>query len=240
MPVGIDFISAFLVGLMGGVHCIGMCGGIVAALSLGAAPAVNVSADMDAQRPGRAPLSFLLAYNGGRILSYSVAGVLVGGLGGVLLELTQMHHARLLLQLLAGGFMLALGLYLSGWWTGLLRIERLGLYVWKYLEPVGRRLLPVSGVTHAFLLGLVWGWLPCGLVYSVLIWSLASGSALQGGLLMLGFGLGTLPLLITLGIWSARLSTLLRQQWLRALAGLLVMGYGVLMLVQSIIGLSPA
>lgn len=239
MPIGVDFFSAFLVGLMGGVHCVGMCGGIVAALSLGAAPVQGDLGGMPVQQhPRRAPLPLLLAYNGGRVLSYTAAGLLAGGLGGALLELTQIHHTRLLLQLLAAGFMLALGLYLSGWWTGLLRIEQLGAHVWRHLEPMGRRLLPVSGISHAFVLGLLWGWLPCGLVYSVLIWSLASGGALQGGMLMLGFGLGTLPLLITLGIWSARLSTLLRQQWLRALAGLLVMGYGVLMLVQSITGLS--
>lgn len=229
MPLDVNIVSAFLVGLMGGVHCIGMCGGIVSALSLG------ISRDIHHRE--RSLLPFLLAYNGGRILSYSMAGAIVGALGGMLSGLLPIHYARLLLQLVAGGFMLALGLYLSGWWVGLLRLERAGSRLWRYLQPLGQRCLPVTTVAYAFRLGLVWGWLPCGLVYSVLVWSLSSGGALQGAMLMLSFGLGTLPLLLAVGIWSARLTVWLRGRWLRYLAGLLVMGYGVVMLVRSVVGL---
>jgi sulfite exporter TauE/SafE len=228
MPLDANFISAFIVGLMGGVHCVGMCGGIVAALSLGVSPS--------AHEHKRTLLPILLAYNGGRLLSYTVAGVLVGGLGAALASLMPIHIARLVLQLFAGLFMLALGLYLAGWWRGLLRLERIGAHVWKYLEPLGRGWLPVTRARHAFMLGLLWGWLPCGLVYSVLIWALSSGSAANGGMLMFAFGLGTLPLLITMGIWSARLSALMQQRWLRYLAGALVMAYGIIMLSRSVAG----
>lgn len=216
-------LAAFIVGLLGAVHCVGMCGGIVAALTLGVRK--------DAGRYGGSMLVFTLAYNTGRILSYATAGALVGGLGWFAVNLTDMHLAQRVLQVLAALFMIALGLYLAGWWRGLRLLERAGGRIWRRLEPLGRRFMPVRTPAHAFVLGLVWGWLPCGLVYSVLIWSLTAGGAVQGASLMMAFGLGTLPNLMLMGSFAAGLSGFVRNRLVQMLAGGAVCAYGVWMLL---------
>ncbi|HKJ75204.1 MAG TPA: sulfite exporter TauE/SafE family protein, partial [Alphaproteobacteria bacterium] len=137
-------------------------------------------------------------------------------------------------EVIAGAFMVALGLYLGGWWQGVVRLESIGTVVWRRLEPFGRRLLPVRSPTHALLLGLIWGWLPCGLVYSVLIWAIAAGSVSQGALLMLSFGIGTLPALLAMGVFAAALSGFLRRTHVRQVAGALVAAFGVLMVVRAL------
>ncbi len=221
-------IAAFVVGLLGGVHCAGMCGGIVAALSLGTSrPEVSAG---DASQGASLPI--LLAYNLGRILSYVVAGAIAGGAGWFATRWMDVNQAQLVLQILAGLFMVALGLYLAGWWHGLARVERAGGVLWRRLEPLGRRFMPVRSPRQAVVLGLVWGWLPCGLVYSVLIWSISAGGALQGAALMGAFGLGTLPNLLLMGVMAARLGGVLRAYGVRTVAGLMVAGFGLYMLAQ--------
>ena len=222
----ISLLSALLVGFFGGVHCVGMCGGIVGALTLGLPEHLR-------NRPAGA-WPFHIAYNLGRITSYTLAGALAGGLGAGLLQLTELRQAQLVLQVIAALFMLALGLYLGGWWAGLVRVERLGGHLWRRLEPLGRRLLPVASPPQAFALGLVWGWLPCGLVYSVLIWSLAAGSAREGAQLMLAFGLGTLPNLLLMGALAAQLGSFVRQPWPRRVAGGLVLAFGLVLLARAV------
>jgi len=128
-------------------------------------------------------------------------------------------------------FMVSLGLYLCGWWHGLTRIERIGGVLWRRIEPLGRRLLPVRTLGQAFGIGLVWGWLPCGLVYSVLIWSVSAGGAAEGALLMLSFGLGTLPAVLALGTFAASLAKLVRKIWVQYLAGVLVIAFGLYQIV---------
>lgn len=226
MGVEYSLTAAFLVGLFGGVHCVGMCGGIVGTLGLGLPEPVRA-------RP-LATVPYLLMYNAGRILSYTVAGVLMGGIGALATHWLAIREAQLLLQVVAGLFMIAMGLYLGGWWLGLVKLERGGGLVWRRIEPLARRVMPVRGPEQAFVLGMLWGWLPCGLVYSVLIWSVASGSALQGGLLMLSFGAGTLPNLMAMGLFAAGLSRWLRRPLARHLAGLTVILLGLLTLGQAI------
>jgi sulfite exporter TauE/SafE len=217
MLTEVSLLSAFLVGLLGGVHCAGMCGGIVGALSLGL---------KDSERTGSGRWKYLLAYNLARITSYTLAGVLLGGIGWLAANWSGLHQVQSLLQLLAALFMIALGLYLGGWWSGLLQLERAGGLVWSRLEPLGRRFLPVRSPGQAFALGLVWGWLPCGLVYSVLVWSISTGDPFYGGALMLSFGLGTLPLLLAMGAAATGLSAVVRDTRARRAAGLLVAGFG--------------
>ncbi|NBC47202.1 MAG: sulfite exporter TauE/SafE family protein [Gammaproteobacteria bacterium] len=212
-------LTAWLVGLLGGVHCIGMCGGVVATLTAG------LPREERAQIARQLP--FQLAYNIGRIGSYTLAGALMGALGAVALELLPLHLAQRILYGVAAAFMLALGLYLGGWWQGLTRVERLGALLWQRIEPLGRRFIPVRRWWQALAVGLVWGWLPCGLVYSVLIWSAGSGSALQGALLMLLFGLGTLPNLLGIGLLAGAAARLIEQRWLRQAAGALVIGFAL-------------
>lgn len=214
-----SYLAAFLVALLGAVHCFGMCGGIVGALTLG----------LSAARENRltAILPYLLAYNSGRMVSYSVAGMLAGGVGAWTANWASVHDGQRILRLIAGLFMILLGLYIAGWWQGLNRVEQAGGLLWRHIEPLGRRLLPVRSVGQALGVGLVWGWLPCGLVYSVLIWAVSAGSAWQGGLLMLSFGLGTLPALLAMGAFAAALAGWLRRPRVRQSAGTLIIIGGV-------------
>ena len=211
-----DLTGALVVGLLGGVHCLGMCGGIVGALTLGQQQA----------RGGRFWL-VQLGYNLGRITSYMVAGALAGGLGLLLAQAAPLAQAQRVLGWVAGLFMIALGLYLGGWWHGVARLERAGGVVWRRIEPLGRRLLPVRSPLQAWALGLVWGWLPCGLVYSALIWALSAGGVVQGALLMGAFGLGTLPNLLLMGSAAGLLAGWLRRPLVRRAAGALVVVLGL-------------
>ena len=206
-----SYFALFLVGLLGGTHCIGMCGGIVGALSLGAA-----------SRP-----SLHLAYNAGRILSYGVAGAIAGALGGASLALSDQLPARLMLFILANLMLVALGLYLMGVTRALAFSERFGQKLWRHLQPLTRRYLPARTMAQAFTLGLLWGWLPCGLVYSALVSALTSGSAAGGALMMLSFGLGTLPNLLLAGLLAVRLKAYAALPAVRFTAGLLVLAFGV-------------
>lgn len=215
----LTYLSAFLVGLLGGGHCIGMCGGIVGAVTL----------SLPGQRP---KIPYLLAYNGGRIASYVLAGVLAGLLGASSFFLDHLLPVEKLLYALASLMLVMLGLYLAGWWQGVLVLERVGGVLWKRLQPFSSRLLPLRSVSQTFALGALMGWLPCGLVYSVLVAALATGSAVQGGLLMLSFGLGTLPTLLTMGLAAVRLKTFLQRYWVRRASGLLVLGFGVVGLLR--------
>jgi len=216
------YLTAFAIGLMGGVHgvhCVGMCGGIVGALSFGMQQQQNASS--------AAFIRLLLAYNIGRLSSYTLAGALMGGVGWMAASWLEIRQLQLLLQAFAAVFMILLGLYLAGWWLLLVRLEKLGGVFWQRIQPLGRRLLPVNDFRHALLLGLLWGWLPCGLVYSVLIWAIASGGFQQGALLMLSFGLGTLPNLLAMGLFAERLTRMVQKPVVRRLAGSLVIAFGL-------------
>ena len=219
-----SYFTAFLVGLFGGVHCVGMCGGIVGALSFGLPDDIR-------QQPRRM-LPYLLAYNLARISSYTLAGILLGGISALALQLVAINQFQQALLVFAGIFMILLGLYVGGWWPVLLRLEQAGGLIWRRIEPLGRRFMPVRSVRQAFMLGLVWGWLPCGLVYSVLIWAIASGGPLEGGLLLLSFGLGTLPNLLAMGLFAATLSRWVRYPWVRWLAGAAIIIFGVVQILQ--------
>jgi len=216
MPFELTFGSAILVGLLGSGHCVGMCGGIVSALNLGIG-----------EQPGRQPgrlFAFHLAYNSGRIASYLLVGLLAGSLGGGLLRLGVDPAAG---QLLAAAFMIALGLYLANWWRGLALLERLGYRLWRHLQPLGERILPVHSLPQAVLLGMLWGWLPCGLVYAAVAWSLTAGNARDGALLMLGFGIGTLPALLAAGNAMHYLQHWVRAPRVRASAGAMIIALGI-------------
>lgn len=211
------YISAFAAGLLGGVHCIGMCGGIVGALGFATVQ----------QQKSLNFYAILLSYNAARISSYVLAGSLMGGISALAVYWLDIRLLQISMQWFAAVLMIVLGLYLAGWTSVLVHIEKAGAGLWRILEPQARRFLPVRTIPQAFVLGLLWGWLPCGLVYSVLLWSVASANAVDGALLMLCFGLGTLPNLLAMGVFAQRLSTLVRNLRVRQLAGVMVMGFGL-------------
>ena len=205
------YLSLFLIGLLGGTHCVGMCGGIVGALSMGSGR--------------RGALQW--AYNAGRITSYASAGALAGMLGEAGVALSGTLPARLVLFLLANLMLVALGFYLMGATRALGFAERLGQNLWRHIQPLTRRFLPARTAWQAFPLGMLWGWLPCGLVYSALAMSLTSGSALRGAGMMLAFGAGTLPTLLLAGMLAVRLNEYMARPVVRGIAGLLVMSFGL-------------
>lgn len=212
------FTTALIIGLLGSTHCIGMCGGIVGALDAGLAQSRN--------RSGLSRISHHLGYNAGRIASYAGAGAALGLVGAQASRL-DLGTTVAVGNLIAGLFMIAVGLYLAGWWQAIVWLEKAGLHIWRRIEPLGRRFLPVTSPQHAFGLGLVWGWLPCGLVYSALTLSMASASPLGGALTMIGFGLGTLPVLLALGSVAANIGALARHPLTRRLAGTGIIIFGV-------------
>ncbi len=221
-----SLLSAFAVGLLGGVHCVGMCGGIVSTLSFGLPRESRIRLS--------AMVPFQLAYNLGRIFSYIMAGTLMGGMGLLLAQALPLYLAQKALYIMAGLFMIALGLYLGGWWFGLTRLEQVGGRIWHHLEPVGKRLMPVRNWRQAFVLGLVWGWIPCGLVYSMLLWTVSAGGVWQGAALMLAFGLGTLPNLLLMGLVAGGIVRWSRRAWVRRSAGAMVILFGLYSLWQAI------
>lgn len=218
MPIEVTLVSAFLMGFLGSTHCLVMCGGIVGALTMGLKETIRNSP--------RSIFPYLILYNAGRITSYAIAGSLLGLVSAQLITLGP-TTARFAAGIVSAGFMIALGLYLTGWWPGLMLVERGGGKLWRYIQPLGRRFLPVDRPLKAGLLGLVWGWLPCGMVYAALAWTLTAASAAEGALLMVSFGVGTLPMLMAMGATARALTKFARLSGIRQMAGIIILLYGV-------------
>lgn len=215
----ISFYSAFLIGLAGSIHCVAMCGGVVAGLQ-------HAIPDNHSSFP------YVITYNVGRILSYSLAGALAGGLGAVF----TLHIASgiMILKVLSGLFLIAMAAYIGQWWLGLSLLERAGNKLWQYLAPIGKQFLPFHSPLSALPYGIIWGWLPCGLVYSTLTWSLASGSVTQGALVMAAFGLGTLPSIILIALGSRTLSQQLYAPKTKQAIALLLLLAGIYTLFNGL------
>lgn len=214
-----SLFAVFAVGLLGGIHCLGMCGSIVGIFT--------------AQVPReKSRWPFHLAYSSGRIASYAVAGAIVGVVGQAGLLMRDAVPIQHLLFALSSFMLIVLGLYLAGLWGAVRTLEKVGAGLWKRLQPFTTRLLPVNTLPRALGLGALWGWLPCGLVYSVLISALASGSAAQGALIMLAFGLGTLPNLLAIGLMWESIKSWVQSPRVRLLAGGVIALFGVYGLVK--------
>ncbi len=212
--------AALLVGFLGSLHCIGMCGGIVGVMGSGIHTNTNPSY--------RNQFPFWFAYNGGRIFSYSVAGAIAGFLGSQAVGLFDPARVQNIGLMLAGAFMIILGLYISGVWSGLIWLEKAGGQVWKQLQPLSRKVLQPTHPSKAVLTGLIWGWLPCGLVYSMLVWSMTVATPMGGAMIMASFGIGTLPMLLGMGAASSKLNQFKQNKMVRGAAGGLIVLFGVL------------
>ena len=213
-----EMLAAVMIGLLGSGHCLVMCGGIASALQM-----------MMPEQSRWQRLRLQLALSAGRICSYALLGALVGWLGYQAMMLTSAGAAgtaRQVLQLMAGIMLILMALYVAKLSSVLTVLEKFGAKLWRHVQPFSKKLLPLDSLPKAFAYGWCWGYLPCGLVYSSLSWSLASGSWLDGGLWMLAFGIGTLPSLLVAGQAAATLQHWKNQAWVRYSAALILTIYG--------------
>ena len=207
--------AAFSIGLLGAGHCLGMCGGIAAALSF-AIP----ESDMFKR------FRILFTYNTGRILSYGLVGLVFGWLGQSVIQLWMQQYGMSILRGGAGVLLILMGLYLAQWSKLLVHLERAGGVIWKGLKPLSDKLMPVKNEPQALALGMVWGWLPCGLVYSTLAFAIAQPSPVASSMTMIAFGLGTLPAVFLGGVAGAGLKSFLQKIWFRRASALALMAFG--------------
>lgn len=215
MPAGL-YAAALAAGLLGGVHCAGMCGGIAASLAAGSkGPA----------------LPRQLAFNAGRIGSYAIAGALAGAFGGAITS-AAVVDARLALLAIANTFILLVGLYVAGWGGAILRLEAIGVPVWRRIEPLRKRFFPIDTTARALGAGAVWGWIPCGLVYGMLALAIAGGGLVEGALVMAAFGLGTLPALLVAGVAATKLLEFRGRPAVRRTAGALLIAMAAIGLAR--------
>lgn len=208
------YLVALLMGLFSSMHCIGMCGSIIGTLTLSLEPQVRENKNR--------LFPFVLNYNLGRITSYTIAGFLIGSIEFVLTLPLGEDHGHRMLQILSALIMAGAGFYIAGWFPRFAYIEKTGSRFWKFLEPYGRKLIPVKRLRQAFLFGMIWGWIPCGLVYTSLALAATNGDILESTLTMLFFGLGTLPAVMGMGIMTTFLTRLSRMHRFRQAIGTLL------------------
>jgi uncharacterized protein len=212
----LSLAAMFMIGLLGSGHCIGMCGGIATGLGFGV------------QRRNHIPL--VIGYNLGRVSSYTLAGALVATLG---YWASSYLYLGLVLRILAGIILILMGLYLADWWRILVKLEKAGLFIWRYIQPFGKRLMPVTHTRQAFLLGMLWGWLPCGLVYAALAYAATATSTAEGAFMMAAFGLGTTPSMVLGGVFSSSIKVFLQARMIRRAMGVVLIFFGALMLLVT-------
>lgn len=203
LPESLSYSAALLVGLAGSPHCIGMCGGIVSLFNLSA---------RDGQAGSRG-FSNNIIFQFGRVSCYTMLGAIAGATGAIALgerELVGVAFRWLSLLLL-----LSIALSVLGWWSPAKRLERAGSLLWQKLQPMARPLLQSSKKSRVYALGVLWGFLPCGLIYSTLAWSLTTGNTVQAALMMLCFGLGTMPALLGVGYMAGDLKRQMRRPAVR-------------------------
>jgi sulfite exporter TauE/SafE len=215
-----SYLVAFVMGLFSSMHCIGMCGSIIGTLTLSLSPAIRNNK--------KRLLPFVFNYNFGRITSYTIAGALTGVIEVLLTMPLGEAHGHRVLQLISAAIMASAGLYIAGWFPRFAYIEKVGTHFWKLIEPYGRKLIPVKSHTQAYLFGMVWGWLPCGLVYAALALAATAGDVSKSALTMLAFGLGTLPAIMGVGIMTHILTRLSQMQRFKQAIGLFMIALALL------------
>lgn len=223
MPMSGSFslLAAFLAGMAGSVHCLAMCGGLSGALVL--------RVRRGGASPGRT-VTHTVTYQIGRLASYALAGALGGSLIGVLPELLEFQPLGLALRALAGLVLVGAAVGVLFNWRPLARIEQLGGRLWRHVTPLTRN-IPADRIRGSLLLGMLWGWLPCGMVYSMVLVAALSGTPAKGAATMLCFGLGTLPAIVSAGLASAQLLRLSAGRRLNTVFGVLLLVLGIMTVV---------
>ncbi|WP_347988862.1 sulfite exporter TauE/SafE family protein [Methylomonas sp. AM2-LC] len=221
-----SYLTALLMGLFSSLHCIGMCGSIIGTLTFSLSP--------ELRNNNSRLFCTVLSYNVGRIISYAMAGAVVAVVVEFLSLPFSNGQAHRALQLISAVIMAGAGLYLAGWFPRFAYIEKLGIHLWKIAEPYGRKLIPVKSLKQALLFGMVWGWLPCGLIYTALALAATTGNILHSALTMFIFGLGTLPAVMGVGIITPLLTRLSRAQRFKSIVGVLFIIFALLAAFPSL------
>lgn len=229
MPDWLVIGAALMSGLLGGVHCAAMCGGIATGLSFG-------------QRPASAGAQWLQALqpNLGRVLGYTLAGAIAGGFGHGLVALVQTPTLALAMRMAVGAMMVVVAIRLLDPTGKFNPLARPGRALWQRLQPLQRALLPADTAFKRIGIGMLWGWLPCGLSATLLATAWLQASALHGALTMAAFGLGTLPIMLPLTWSGARLGQRLQRGGVRVAAGALVLCAGLVTLAAPWLMQVPA
>jgi sulfite exporter TauE/SafE len=212
--------AAFATGLLGSTHCLGMCAGLSGLFAAGA-----TVASLKTQLP------LALAYNSGRVLSYAFLGAIVALVGGGAVTLAPGLGG--VIRIASGVLIILIGLQVAFQWRLLSLVEKVGASLWNRVAPRAKGLLPVDSISKAAGLGLLWGWLPCGLVYSALLLAATTAQAAGGALVMVAFGLGTMPAMILSGLSASKLSAFMSRN--RLGAGLLIVLLGIATLVMPLL-----
>ncbi len=222
----ISVLAAFVAGAAGSVHCVAMCGGMSGALGMRAR-----------RRGATSGQAFVhgLTYQAGRITSYSLAGALAGSFGGLLQATFDVDKAALVARSLAGLVLILAAVGVLSKWRPLSRWELLGARLWKHLAPVARA-IPAGGLRGSLLLGMLWGWLPCGLVYSMLLVAALAGGPLMGAATMLSFGLGTAPAVLATGLLGGQVWRVAAARRLNLAAGSILLIFGLLTMLAPLSG----
>jgi sulfite exporter TauE/SafE len=237
-------------GLFGGVHCVAMCGGVVGVLCSAAprCPTAGGGGAGPADRTRLAQAPYWLAYNGGRVASYTLLGALFGALGTLSTGVFPLEGMRFGLRMVAALCMLAVGLHLAGLPSIVNRLESFGAPLWRKLSPLAKRFLPLRTPWHALALGGLWGLMPCGLLYGALALAASAESPSVGASTMAAFGVATLPVMLTMGAIAQGVSRWLARVWVRRVAGAIVLAFGLWSTagvasqagVGDLLGLAPA
>lgn len=209
-----ELLTAFLLGLMGAGHCIAMCGGLAIASGI------------------NSRFSHALLYSFGRISSYAFIGLLIGSAG---FWLTLSFKPFLyILKILSAVLLIFLALYIAKWNFSITKIEKLSSKLWTKLAPTAQLLIKDNSYLGRFTAGAVWGWLPCGLVYSVLTWAAASANPFKSAALMFCFGLGTLPALLLSASIAQQMHHFLNQKLVRSTLAISLIIFAIYMLVTGV------
>lgn len=213
MPIDwLSVLAALLAGLTGGVHCAAMCGGIATGFS----------------SMGPRDLRYVLEPNLGRVLGYTIAGAVAGGIGGGIVTVARSPWLVVGLRMAVGLVLVIAALRLLDRHGRLKFLTRSGGGIWNRLRPLQRRLLPANTHGKRIALGVLWGWLPCGLSSTLLTAAWLQADARSGALTMAAFGLGTLPMMLPLSWSGARLRLWLHASGWRTTAALVILTAGLL------------
>lgn len=218
--------GAFIAGLSGSAHCFGMCGGMAGALGMHA---------RQVARSGTHLVATAALYQTGRIGGYALLGALFGALGMALSMSLDLNRIADVMRVASGLLLILLGVRVLFRINALALIERWGARVWRHVQPLAGYAARGHAFARPLLLGLVWGWLPCAMVYSMLMLAATTGDALRGSAVMLAFGVGTLPSMLTSTLAAASVQRMLARRTSRIATGALLTSFGIWMSMSALI-----